>query len=108
MSEIVNECLEEMHAGEVWRVTIHPCQELQDHLKKFHTTEQLAVDYQIELITFEKVLKCVPPYILVRNLNKNVAHFNTSCRSLNIAQQPKYVSAHSWKEVPGLVRPDCL
>jgi hypothetical protein len=52
----VNECLEEMHAGEVCRVSIHPCQELQDHLKKFKTSEKLAADYQIELISFEKVV----------------------------------------------------
>ncbi|CAB3999198.1 peptidyl-prolyl cis-trans isomerase FKBP62-like [Paramuricea clavata] len=55
VSEIVNECLEEMHAGEVCRISIHPCQELQDHLKKFKTSEKLAADYQIELISFEKV-----------------------------------------------------
>ena len=54
VSEIVNECLEEMRAGGIWKVTIHPCHELQDHLKKFTTSEQLAVDYQIELISFEK------------------------------------------------------
>lgn len=55
VSEIVNECLEEMHSGDLCKVTIHPCQELEDHLKKFNTSEELAVHYQIELISFEKV-----------------------------------------------------
>ena len=59
MSEIVNECLEEMHAGEVCKVSIHPCQDLQDHLKKFNTSEQFAADYQIELISFEEVVLCL-------------------------------------------------
>lgn len=57
MSEIINECLEEMRTGEICKVSIHPCQELQDHFKKFNTSELLAIDHQIELLSFTKVLK---------------------------------------------------
>ncbi|XP_028396977.1 peptidyl-prolyl cis-trans isomerase FKBP62-like isoform X2 [Dendronephthya gigantea] len=43
-----------MRTGEICKVSIHPCQELQDHLKKLDTSEKLAIDHQIELVSFTK------------------------------------------------------
>ena len=44
-----------MHNGEVCKITLHLCDELGDHLKSLNTSEQLDVDYKVELISFEKV-----------------------------------------------------
>ena len=55
VSEILNDCLEEMHTGEICKITLHLCDELLHHLKSFNTSEQMAVDYKIELVSFQKV-----------------------------------------------------
>ena len=55
VSEILNDCIGDMHVGDVCLVTLHLCNELQDHLDTFHTKENSAVDYRIELVSFEKV-----------------------------------------------------